>query len=227
MGCVVGVTDVDGATDREREVERVTDGEREDDCRTDEDAGRDGEPEKLRDIEVLRVVLRVTDASMDVDAVTLRDCVELAVTEPGMLTLSVTEREEEGVCVVLADIERDKVTLLDSDRLALNDALSVRLTDTDDDAVALGVKLADPRHMQHALVVTRQLSSISAPLTNEPGESTPTQAPAPVGSACPADGVPHRLSLLARKYDVERPDAHDQLDDKRDAVGAAADNPVQ
>ena len=89
------------------------------------------------------------------------------------------------------------------------------------------MRLADARHMQQALVVTRQLSSLSAPLAKEPGESTSTQAPAPVGSAGPAAGVPHKLPLLARKYAVERPDAHDQFAVRRLAVGAAADKPSQ
>ena len=119
------------------------------------------------------------------------------------------------------DTLRDSVALLDFETTAVRLVLAEELNERDGDTDGTGT------HWQQALVVTRQLSSLSAPLAKEPGESTSTQAPAPVGSAGPAAGVPHKLPLLARKYAVERPDAHDQFAVRRLAVGAAADKPSQ
>ena len=110
-----------------RESDGVSDGERETDEGNDADAGRDCEPDVLRETEPLAVVLRVMEPSRDGDAVKLRDCDVLAVREPGMLALSVTERDDDGVCVVVAVKEGDAVTLFDMVRLVLTDELSERL----------------------------------------------------------------------------------------------------
>ena len=94
-----------------------------------------------------------------------------------------------------ADSDSDKVR--DGERLKLNDVLAVKLGLAVLLAVVDGDTEALASHWQHACLDAPQLSSATAPLTNALGARTPMQAPAPVGAAWPAAGVPHQLAFVA------------------------------
>ena len=69
--------------------------------------------------------------------------------------------------------------------------LAMLLGVTDGDTLALA------SHWQQAFWLTLQSTSATAPLAKAPGARTLIHAPAPVGAACPAVGVPHQLSFVA------------------------------
>ena len=122
----------------------------------------------MREPELLRVALRDSDALRVVDRVVDAENDPERVTEPN-------KKERLGLRVELDGLLALRVTLA--------------VVDGDTEALA--------SHWQHACLDAPQLSSATAPLTNALGVRTPMQAPAPVGAAWPAAGVPHQLAFVA------------------------------
>ena len=89
-----------------------------------------------------------------------------------------------------ADGEREAEPAVETDRVVERVPLGVMLGDT------LAVAVADASHWQQAELSVAQFSSFSAPLVYVSGDSTSTQAPAPVGASPPV-ALPHRAALLA------------------------------
>ena len=147
----------------------------------------------MRDIEGVTLVMALPDAVRVVLADRLGVLVELRVVDGGCEFVAVSDAEIvfEAVLDLVADCEAvlldEPVTLNDSERLNVDDGLADRL----------GVRLGVGRQAQQASIVTRQLSSLSAPLAKKLGVSTSAQAPAPEGAGWPAAGVPHSVALLA------------------------------
>ena len=150
----------------------------------------------LRENVVVEVSEGVCVVTGEVDASLLRDTLLERVSD------KVTDRVRDAVgndTVTLADsvgdLENDNVR--DAERLKLCVVLGVTLevavsaADTDGDTLALA------SHWQQAFWLTLQSTSATAPLAKAPGARTLIHAPAPVGAACPAVGVPHQLSFVA------------------------------
>jgi len=116
-------------------------------------------------------------------SVALRDCDALPVADGD------SDAETDDDFVNEPDTDADRLGL--GVELAGMLALCVTLAVVDGDTDALG------SHWQHACLAAPQSSSATAPDTNEPGERTHMHAPAPVGAAGPAAGVPHQLAFVA------------------------------
>ena len=129
----------------------------------------------------------------EADRVSVREPVQLSVPLRDSDVLPVIDRdldaETEDDRVVEPNKEEERLGL----GVALDGMLALRVTlavvDGDTEALA--------SHWQHVCLDAPQLSSATAPLTNALGARTPMQAPAPVGAAWPAAGVPHQLAFVA------------------------------
>ena len=184
-------------TDGERVAETDFDSDRDDvrDKLSERDPVDDGETERLADLEhvtdllgdAVTVSVAEFESVCEGDADTERPDVGDVETVDGGVALTEAELEKERVRD--GSREPERLAVVDAERLRLE--LGVRLGDR------LGVRLGVGRQAQQASIVTRQLSSLSAPLAKKLGVSTSAQAPAPEGAGWPAAGVPHSVALLA------------------------------
>lgn len=190
--------------DGERVVEKVTDAESDVLAATLRepvvDAVNEVDADIDRDVDARTVADRVTDRDRDAEMLPERDRVldTDGLREPvGTDALTEAVREAERVFDEIRDGERLSDKVRDGERLKLNDRLAVKLGLRVTLAVVDGDTEALASHWQHACLDAPQLSSATAPLTNALGVRTPMQAPAPVGAAWPAAGVPHQLAFVA------------------------------